>query len=59
MDRLEVEVAFGHHCRDVVGARGTDSGCEILEDYRLETRLAAASCASRAGRFQLRCFFIF
>ena len=50
MDRLEVEVAFGHHCRDGVGASGSDSGCEILEGYRLETRLAAASCASRAGR---------
>jgi hypothetical protein len=30
MDRLEVEVALGHQCRDGVGARGTDSGGEIL-----------------------------
>ena len=40
MDRLEVEVALGHPCRDGVGARGTDSGGDILEDYRLEARLA-------------------
>jgi hypothetical protein len=31
MDRLEVEVALGHQCRDGVGARGTDSAREILE----------------------------
>ena len=40
MDRLEVEVALGHPCRDGVGPSGTDSGCEILEDDRLEARLA-------------------
>ena len=40
MDRLEVEVALGHQCRDRVGARGTDSGGEILEGRRLEARLA-------------------
>ena len=59
MDRLEVEVALGHQCRDGVGARGTDSGGEILEGYRLEARLTgivrhqfgAISCD---GRLALR-----
>ena len=40
MDRLEVEVALGHQCRDRVGARGTNSAREILQGHRLEARLA-------------------
>jgi hypothetical protein len=51
MDRLEVEVAFGHHCCDGVGARGTDSGCEILEVTAWK-RVSPGSSETSSARYR-------